>query len=256
MRKLLTTFGVALALAAAAWTGAAEAKNLKVGFVYVGPIGDHGWTYQHDQGRVKMAKHFAGKVDTTYVESVSEGADAERVIRQLAASGHDVIYTTSFGYMNATNKIAKMYPKIIFEHATGYKRAKNVGTYLSVTYEGRYISGFVGASMAKSGKVGYIASFPIPEVIRDINAVMLGMQRVNPKAELKVVWVSSIPTARRRCRRPMHAASSPSARRPTCRISDPSRTSTRWSTTGPSTTSARCSRSSTAPGSRATTGAA
>lgn len=191
MNKLFTTIGVALALAVGAWTGDAGAKKLKVGFVYVGPIGDHGWTYQHDQGRVKMEKKFAGKVETTYVESVSEGADAERVIRQLAASGHDVIYTTSFGYMNATNKVAKSYPNIIFEHATGYKRAKNVGTYLSVTYEGRYISGFIGASMAKSGKVGYIASFPIPEVIRDINAVMLGMQRVNPKAELKIVWIST-----------------------------------------------------------------
>jgi simple sugar transport system substrate-binding protein len=190
MMKRIVTLGVALALAAAASTGA-TAQKLKVGFVYVGPIGDHGWTYQHDQGRIKMEKYFAGKVETTYVESVSEGADAERVIRQLAASGHDVIYTTSFGYMNATNKVAKMFPKVIFEHATGYKRAKNVGTYLSTTYEGRYISGFIGASMAKSGKVGYIASFPIPEVIRDINAVMLGMQRVNPKAELKIVWVST-----------------------------------------------------------------
>ena len=148
MNKLFTTIGVALALAVGAWTGDAGAKKLKVGFVYVGPIGDHGWTYQHDQGRVKMEKKFAGKVETTYVESVSEGADAERVIRQLAASGHDVIYTTSFGYMNATNKVAKSYPNIIFEHATGYKRAKNVGTYLSVPYEGRDISGFIDASMA------------------------------------------------------------------------------------------------------------
>jgi simple sugar transport system substrate-binding protein len=191
MRKLFTALSVALALAVGAAAGSADAKKLKVGFVYVGPIGDHGWTYQHDQGRIKMEKHFADKVETTYVESVSEGADAERVIRQLAASGHDVIYTTSFGYMNATNKVAKSYPKIIFEHATGYKRAKNVGTYLSVTYEGRYISGFIAGSMAKSGKVGYIASFPIPEVIRDINAVKLGMERANPEAELKIVWVST-----------------------------------------------------------------
>jgi len=122
---------------------------------------------------------------------VSEGGDAERVIRHLATSGHKVIYTTSFGYMNPTAKVARRFPNIIFEHATGYKRSKNLGTYLSLTYEGRYISGFVAASMSKTPKIGYIASFPIPEVIRDINSVMLGMQKVNPKAELKIVWVST-----------------------------------------------------------------
>jgi basic membrane protein A and related proteins len=169
----------------------ASAEPLKIGFVYVGPVGDHGWTYQHDQGRLALEKKFGNKIKTTYVENVSEGADAERVIRSLAASGNKLIFTTSFGYMNPTNKVAKQFPKVIFEHATGYKRAKNVGTYLSLTYQGRYITGYVAASMSKTGKVGYIASFPIPEVIRDINSVMLGMQRVNPKAELKIVWVST-----------------------------------------------------------------
>ncbi len=189
MKKLFATIGAAAALALGAANVAAE--PIKVGFVYVGPIGDHGWTYQHDQGRLAMEKYFAGKVKTTYVENVSEGADAERVIRHLAVTGHKVIYTTSFGYMNPTMKVAKKFPNVIFEHATGYKRSKNLGTYLSVTYEGRYISGYVAASMSKTGKVGYIASFPIPEVIRDINSVMLGMQKANPKAELKIIWVNT-----------------------------------------------------------------
>lgn len=188
MKKL---FG-ALTAALIAVAGSAVAQEpMKVGFVYVGPIGDHGWTYQHDQGRKKLEEHFGGKVKTSYVENVPEGADAERVIRQLARTGHKVIFTTSFGYMNATAKVAKQFPGVVFEHATGYKRDKNLGTYLSVTYEGRYISGFVAANMSKTGKVGYIASFPIPEVVRDINSVMLGMQRVNPKAELVVIWVNT-----------------------------------------------------------------
>lgn len=188
MKKLFA----GLLVAAFAAIGPAAAQDpMKVGFVYVGPIGDHGWTYQHDQGRVAMEKHFGGKVKTTYVENVAEGADAERVIRQLARTGHDVIFTTSFGFMNPTAKVAKQYPNIVFEHATGYKRDKNLGTYLSVTYEGRYISGYVAGKMSKSGKVGYIASFPIPEVVRDINAVMLGMQSVNPDAELVVIWVNT-----------------------------------------------------------------
>ncbi len=188
MKKLLA--GIAAAAIAVCVGGAAKAQ-MKVGFVYVGPIGDHGWSYQHDQGRLALEKHFGGKVKTTYVENVAEGADAERVIRQLARTGHDVIFTTSFGFMNPTAKVAKQFPKIVFEHATGYKRSKNLGTYLSVTYEGRYVSGFVAGHMSKTGKVGYIASFPIPEVVRDINAVMLGMQRVNPKAELVVIWVNT-----------------------------------------------------------------
>jgi simple sugar transport system substrate-binding protein len=191
MKRMISALAMAGALILGQFTIANAAEPLKIGFVYVGPIGDHGWTYQHDQGRLAVEKHFGDRVKTTYVENVSEGADAERVIRHLATSGHKVIYTTSFGYMNPTLKVAKRFPNIIFEHATGYKRSKNLGTYLSLTYEGRYISGYVAASMSKSAKIGYIASFPIPEVIRDINSVMLGMQKVNPKAELKIVWVST-----------------------------------------------------------------
>ncbi|MBT3787863.1 MAG: BMP family ABC transporter substrate-binding protein [Alphaproteobacteria bacterium] len=188
--SLLTAAGLGLGVALGAMSATA-ADKLKVGFVYVGPIGDHGWSYQHDQGRLAVEKHFGDKVETTYVESVPEGADAERVIRSLAQKGHDLIFTTSFGYMNPTIKVAKQFPKVKFEHATGYKRSKNVATYLSRTYEGRYISGYLAAKMSKTGTVGYIASFPIPEVIRDINSVMLGMQSVRPDMKMKIIWVNS-----------------------------------------------------------------
>ncbi len=187
IKKLL---GAALAISAVAGVAMAEDK-MKVGFVYVGPIGDHGWTYQHDQGRLALEAALGDQVETTFIENVAEGADAERVIAQMAEAGMDMIFTTSFGYMNPTVKVAKDFPDIRFEHATGYKRGDNVTTYLSTTYEGRYVSGFLAANVSESGKVGYIASFPIPEVIRDINAVMLGMQRVRPDMELKIVWVNT-----------------------------------------------------------------
>ncbi|WP_203143269.1 BMP family ABC transporter substrate-binding protein [Marinobacter mangrovi] len=164
---------------------------LKVGFIYVGPIGDHGWSYQHDQGRKALEEHFGDKLQTTYVENVNEGADAERTLRRLAQAGNDVIIATSFGFMNAIARVAKDYPDKVFLHATGYKRAKNLGTYLSVTYEGRYVSGTAAGLVTKSNKIGYIASFPIPEVIRDINATFMAARKVNPDVELKVVWVST-----------------------------------------------------------------
>jgi simple sugar transport system substrate-binding protein len=160
-----------------------------VGFVYVGPVGDYGYSYQHDQGRLALEK--ALDVKTTYVESVPEGADAERVIRQLASSGNDIIFTTSFGYMNPTVKVAKMFKNVKFEHATGYKRAPNVSTYSSRFYEGRAVLGTIAGKMTKTNVVGYIASFPIPEVIRGIDAFTLALRKVNPKATVKVVWVNS-----------------------------------------------------------------
>jgi len=171
--------------------GAQAADPFKVGFVYVGPIGDHGWTYRHDIGRQAIEAEFGDAVETTYVESVAEGADAERVIRKLASSGHDLIFTTSFGYMNATVKVAKQFPKVKFEHATGYKRAPNVSTYSGRFYEGRAVIGTMAGMMTKSNVIGYIASFPIPEVVRGINAFALAMQKVNPDAQIKVVWVNS-----------------------------------------------------------------
>jgi len=193
-RPLLSALVIAgLAGANSLATPAARAQDepFKVGFVYVGPVGDHGWTYQHDQGRLALEEHFGDAVETTFVENVSEGADAERVIRQLASSGHDMIFTTSFGFMNATAKMAEQFPDVIFEHATGYKRADNLATYLSTTYQGRYVSGFLAGKLSESGKIGYIASFPIPEVIRDINAVMLGLQSVRDDADITIIWVNT-----------------------------------------------------------------
>lgn len=180
---------LALALAATIALCTNAFAETKVGFVYVGPIGDHGWSYQHDQGRLAVEKELG--VKTSYVENVAEGADAERVIRQLAASGHDLIFTTSFGFMNPTVKVAKQFKKIKFEHATGYKRADNVSTYMARFYEGRAVIGTIAGKMTKSNIIGYIGSFPIPEVIRGIDAFTLALRKVNPKAVVKVVWVNS-----------------------------------------------------------------
>ncbi len=168
---------------------AQAAEEIKVGFVYVGPVGDHGWSYQHDQSRQTIEKELG--VKTTFVESVGEGADAERVIRKLAADGNDVIFTTSFGYMNPTLKVAKQFPKVKFEHATGYKRAANVSTYSARFYEGRAVIGTMAGMMTKSNVIGYIASFPIPEVVRGIDAFTIAMRKVNPEATVKVIWVNS-----------------------------------------------------------------
>ena len=175
----------------AASPAATAAQPLKVAFVYVGPVGDAGWSYQHDAGRKEMERALGSSVITKYVESVNEGADAERVIRGLAESGNRLIFTTSFGYMNPTLKVAQQYPGTSFEHATGYKTAPNVGTYNARFYEGRYLAGIVAGKMTKSNVAGYIAAFPIPEVVMGINAFARGMRSVNPKAEVKVIWVNS-----------------------------------------------------------------
>ena len=189
MRKLLAVMaGLALSLAVGAASGA---DKLKVGFIYVGPIGDHGWTYQHDQGRLAIEEAFGDKVETVYVESVPEGPDAERAITRLARDGAGIIFTTSFGFMDPTIKVAKNFPDVKFEHGTGYKRADNVTTYSARFYEGRYVIGQIAARMSKSGVAGYIASFPIPEVVRGINSFMLGAQSINPDFKVKVVWVST-----------------------------------------------------------------
>ena len=181
--------GLVLALASATATGA---DKLKVGFIYVGPIGDHGWTYQHDQGRLAVEAAFGDNVETVYVENVAEGPDAERAITRLARDGAGIIFTTSFGYMDPTNKVAKNFPDVKFEHATGYKRDHpNVTTYSARFYEGRYVIGQIAARMSKSGVAGYIASFPIPEVVRGINSFLLGAQSINPDFKLKIVWVST-----------------------------------------------------------------
>ncbi len=170
---------------------AATDDAFKVGFVYVGPVSDYGWTYRHDVGRKAIEAEFGDKVTTTFVESVDEGADAERVLRKLAQDGHDLIFTTSFGYMNATVKVAKSFPDVKFEHATGYKRAENVSTYSARFYEGRAVLGTIAGMMTETNTIGYIASFPIPEVVRGINATAIAMRKVNPDAQIKVVWVNT-----------------------------------------------------------------
>jgi len=170
---------------------AASQQPAKVGFVYVSPVGDAGWTSQHDKGRRQMEEALGGKVTTRYVESVPEGADAERVIRELAQSGYSPIFTTSFGYMNPTIKVAEQFPQTKFDHATGYKTAPNVGTYNARFYEGRYLAGQVAGRMTKSNVAGYVAAYPIPEVVMGINAFARGMRSVNPGAQVKVVWTSS-----------------------------------------------------------------
>ncbi|SRR5690606_9244501 len=189
-RAGLALAAMALVVAAPLASRAAE-EPLKIGFVYVSPVGDAGWTYQHDLARKALEEHFGDRIETSFVESVPEGADAERVIRELAASGHGLIFTTSFGYMNPTVKVAATFPDTYFEHATGYKRAANLATYLARFYEGRYLAGMVAGGMTKSNIVGYVAAFPIPEVVRGIDAFTRGMRSVNPDAEVRVVWVSS-----------------------------------------------------------------
>ncbi len=168
-----------------------KAEPLKVGFVYVSPIGDAGWTTQHNRGREQMQQALGDKVTTSFVEKVPEGADAERVIRDLAAQGHKLIFTTSFGFMNPTIKVAEEFPDVRFEHATGYKRAANVGTYNVRFYEGRYAAGVLAGRMTKTNTLGYVGAFPIPEVLQGINAFTLGARSVNPKAQVRVIWVSS-----------------------------------------------------------------
>jgi basic membrane protein A len=185
-----TTLAAAAALLLAAGAPSAQ-QPLKVGFVYVSPIGDAGWTYQHDEGRKEMERALGGKVATRFVENVAEGADAERVIREFAASGTQLVFATSFGYMNPTLKVAKQFPKVMFEHATGYKQDKNVGIYNARFYEGRYLNGLIAGRMTKTNIAGYVAAFPIPEVLQGINAFTLGMKKTNPNAEVKVIWTNS-----------------------------------------------------------------
>ncbi|MCA3220718.1 MAG: BMP family ABC transporter substrate-binding protein [Burkholderiales bacterium] len=168
-----------------------KAEPTKVAFVYVSPVGDAGWTSQHNRGREEMAKSLGDKVSTSFVEKVGEGADAERVIRDLASQGNKLIFTTSFGFMNPTLKVAEEFPDVKFEHATGYKTAKNMATYNARFYEGRYLAGMIAGKSTKTNTLGYVAAFPIPEVLQGINAFTLGARSVNPKAQVRVVWVNT-----------------------------------------------------------------
>jgi simple sugar transport system substrate-binding protein len=167
------------------------APPLKVGFVYVSPVSDAGWTHQHNNSRMDMEKALAGRVTTTFVEKITEGADAERVIRDLASQGHRLIFTTSFGFMEPTIKVAREFPDVAFEHATGYKSAPNVATYNARFYEGRYLAGMIAGRMTKSNTMGYVAAFPIPEVLQGINAFTMGARSVNPNYQTRVIWTNS-----------------------------------------------------------------
>ncbi len=178
------------AAAPAAAPAPAAAEPLKVAFAYVGPVGDGGWSFAHDQARKALEKEFGDKIKTSYVESVPEGADAERVLRDMASQGNKLVFGTTFGYMDVIQKLAPDFPDVKWEHATGYKTAANVSTYDSRTYEGAYLAGIIAGGMTKSNTLGVVGSVPIPEVIRNINSFTLGAQSVNPKITTKVVWVN------------------------------------------------------------------
>jgi simple sugar transport system substrate-binding protein len=200
MNKIAVFLGVALIAIIGAFflfqdekevTTAGKSDKLKVGFVYLTNPGDHGWTYAHEVGRQQLQKHFGNKIETTFVENVPEGPDAARVIRDLVAQDNRVIFTTSFGYMEPTLKVAKEYPDVMFDHITGYKRAPNMATGNIRFYEGRYVQGVVAGLTTKSNTIGYLGAFPIPEVIQGINSFARGLRSVNKEASIKVVWVNS-----------------------------------------------------------------
>ncbi len=191
-RRSLLQASLALPAAAMLPRAAGAAAPFEVGFIYVAPIGDAGWTYQHELGRKALVAALGDQVKTTYEENVpEEGADAERAIHKFATDGNKLIFTTSFGFMNPTVKVAKQFPKVKFAHCTGYKRAPNLATYSARFYEGRYLTGLIAGRMTKSNVIGYVAAFPIPEVVQGINAVTLAARSVNPNVVTKVVFVST-----------------------------------------------------------------
>ncbi|MCJ8518251.1 simple sugar transport system substrate-binding protein [Pseudorhizobium tarimense] len=191
MKKLIIALAATAALLGGITGGAQAQDKTKICFIYVGSKTDGGWTQAHDIGRQALQEHFGDKIETPFLENVPEGPDAERAIERMARSGCAMVFTTSFGFMDATVKVAQKFPDVKFEHATGFKAAENLATYNSRFYEGRYIQGQIAAKMSKKGVAGYIASFPIPEVVMGINAFLLGAQSVNPDFELKVVWANT-----------------------------------------------------------------
>lgn len=186
---LMATLLLAAGLASAPVQSRGLQREMKVGFIYISPIGEEGWSYAHDQAR-KLLSTMPG-VRTSYVESVPEGPEAERIIRNMARKHYDIIFATSFGYMDFMLKVAEQYPDSTFMHCSGYKNAPNMSNYFGRIYQARYLTGLVAGSMTRSGAIGYVAAFPIPEVIRGINAFTLGVRAVNPKAEVRVVWTKS-----------------------------------------------------------------
>lgn len=191
MKKLIIALAASAALLGGFVSGAQAQDKTKVCFIYVGSKTDGGWTQAHDIGRQELQAHFGDKIETPFLENVPEGPDAERAIERMARSGCAMVFTTSFGFMDATIKVAEKFPDVKFEHATGFKAAENVATYNSRFYEGRYIQGQIAAKISEKGVAGYIASFPIPEVVMGINAFILGAQSVNPDFKLKVVWANT-----------------------------------------------------------------
>jgi simple sugar transport system substrate-binding protein len=189
-RSLIAGAAGAAALPFAGGQALAQAP-LGIGFIYVGPTGDYGWTHSHDVGRKAIEAEYGARVKTSFVENVAEGPDAERVLRQLATGGNKLIFATSFGFMNAAVRAARAHPSVWFEHATGYQRAANLATYNARFYEGRAVCGAIAGHLSKTGTAGYIASFPIPEVVMGIAAFTLAAQKVNPNFKTKVVWAST-----------------------------------------------------------------
>lgn len=188
MKLMKSILAATIALGVATPVLAEGMDKVKAGFIYVGPIGDGGWTHEHNQGRLAVEAEFGDKVETIFQENVPEGADAERALTQMALSGANIIFTTSFGYMDPTMNVAAKFPDVKFEHATGFKRADNVSTYSARFYEGRAVQGLIAAKMTKTNKVGYIGSFPIPEVIRGINSAYIHAKKANPNVEFSVIW--------------------------------------------------------------------
>ena len=191
LKNLARGLLAAMLAACAALTPAQTPPPLKVAFVYVSPVGQAGWSFQHDQGRRAMEAALGARVKTTVVEAVPEGADAERVMRDLAAQGHGLIFATSFGYLEPALRVAAEFPAVRFEHAGGYKTAPNLNTYNARYYEARYLAGLVAGKVSRSGIAGYVGGFPVPEVVQGINAFALGMRAANPKAEVRVVWLNA-----------------------------------------------------------------
>jgi simple sugar transport system substrate-binding protein len=185
LKNLIGALGLAMAATAHA------APPLKVGFVYVSPIGQAGWSYQHEQGRLALEKTLGPQVQTTAVESVPEGADAERVLRDLAAQGHTLIFATSFGYLEPALRVAQDFPHVKFEQTGGYKTAPNVNNYNARFYEARWLAGWLAGKTSRRGVAGYVAGFPVPEVVQGINAFTLGMRAANPQARVRVLWLNT-----------------------------------------------------------------
>lgn len=190
-RAFLTSTAALAGVAATGLPAFAQDGPLKVGFIYVGPVGDMGWSYQHDQGRQAIEAEYGDKIQTKFIESVPEGPDAERALTSLALEGHKLIFATSFGFMDSVMNVAAKFPDVKFEHATGYKQSENVATYDARFYQGRAVQGLIAGRMTKSNKIGYIGSFPIPEVIQGINAAYIHAKKANPDVKMSVVWAYS-----------------------------------------------------------------